>query len=215
IERFDGLVRRQPDNDLARLLLGRALLANGEANEVVARLAPSADRPNASPYLLALVGRAYEQLGRRDEAAAYLDRAAADRAARIEVFAVDTGGLAATGTAGEITRIRQLMAQGRTNEAIAIARSLRSEFPDSIDVDILSGDVSLLAGDPAAALAAYRRAAGVRRNFALVDRIATAHRAIGRDDAAREVLTRYLWQHPRSAVASEIGRASCREKASA
>src|SRR5690606_25301724 len=137
----------------------------------------------------------------------YLDRAAADRSARIEVFAGDTGGLAATGTAGEIAPIRQLMAQGKPNEATAIPPSLTSGVPHSIDVDILSGDVALLAGAPAAALAAYQRAAGVRRNFALIDRIATAHRVLGRDGAAREVMTRYLWQHPRSAVASAtLGR---------
>src|SRR6187549_1343204 len=73
VDQFDALVRKQPDNVRATLLLGRALLAAGDANEVVARFGPAAARADASPYLLTLVGRAYEQLDRRAEAAAYLD----------------------------------------------------------------------------------------------------------------------------------------------
>jgi predicted Zn-dependent protease len=83
VDEFDALVRRQPDNAAAALLLGRALLASGDAREVVARLGPQAERSDATPYLLALVGRAYEHLGNRAAAARYLDRAAAARPALI------------------------------------------------------------------------------------------------------------------------------------
>ncbi len=46
-----------------------------------------ADRPDASPYLLTLVGRAYERLGRRADAARYLDRAAMPAPMALSVLA--------------------------------------------------------------------------------------------------------------------------------
>jgi len=204
IERFAELARRQSDNGVARILLGRALLAHGEAGEVVARWAPAADRADASPYLLTLVGRALEQLGRRQDAARYLDRAAAARSAPVGVLAADPRGAAATGLGAEVSQIRLMLVEGRTGEAVNRVRALRARFPDSIDIDILSGDVSLLAGNPEAALEAFRRAAAVRCNFAVVERMVEAHRALGRHDGASDVLAGYLAQNPRSAAAAAM-----------
>ena len=56
---FDQLFRMQPDNRQARELFARALLENGDASEVVERFAKPAQREDASPYLLTVVGRAY------------------------------------------------------------------------------------------------------------------------------------------------------------
>jgi predicted Zn-dependent protease len=196
VERFDALARRQPDNPAAQLLLGRALLANGEANEVAARLAAAADRPEASPYVLALVGRAYEQMGKRQEAARYLDRAGDAGSPAVGVLAV--------GGNGDVAPIRKALLEGRTDEAWALAGQLREQYPDSIDVEILAGDVALLAGDPAAALEAYDSAAEVRRDFALVERMVAAERKLGREAAARDRLRDYLAQNPRSAPASRL-----------
>jgi tetratricopeptide (TPR) repeat protein len=197
-ERFDDLARRQPENALAPLLLGRALLANGEANEVAARLGAAADRLDASPYLLMLVGRAHEQLGRRHQAARYLDRAAQAGPAALGVLAAVEQSLP------DVTDIRAALGQGRVAEALALARQLRARFPDSIDVEILGGDAALLAGDPAGALAAYRRAAVVRRDFALVERMAAAHERLGRQDAAVAELSGYLARNPRSQPAARL-----------
>jgi len=201
--RFDDLARRQPDNAVASLLLGRALLANGEANEVVARLGAAADRRDASPYLLALVGRAYEQLGRREEAARYLDRAAGPLPSAIGVLPAGDGALA-DGAGSDVARVRALLAQARPGEARALTARLRQRHPDSIDVEILSGDVALLSGDTAGALAYYRRAASVRRGFALVERIAAAEVLLGREDPAIAVVSAHLAANPRSAAASAL-----------
>src|SRR5690606_31011443 len=65
VESLDALSRLQPENHRVAILLGRALLANGEANEVIARYSAWAGRPGATQYLLALVGRAHEHLGDR------------------------------------------------------------------------------------------------------------------------------------------------------
>lgn len=197
-ERFDDLARLQPDNALAPLLLGRALLAHGEANEVVARLGAAADRPDASPYLLALVGRAHEQLGRRRDAARYLDRAGEAGPATVGVLAASKESLA------EVSEIRAALERGRAVEALALARQLSARYPDSIDVEILAGDVALLAGDATEALAAYRRAATVRRDFALVERMAAAHGKLGREDAAMGEVSGYLARNPRSLPAARL-----------
>jgi tetratricopeptide (TPR) repeat protein len=197
-ERFDDLARRQPENALAPLLLGRALLAHGEANEVVARLGAAADRPDASPYLLALVGRAHEHLGRRQEAARYLDRAAEAQPAEVGALAASEQSLF------ELAAIRAALGQQEAGEALAIVRELRARFPDSIDVEILGGDVAMLAGDPAEALAAYRRAATVRRDFALVERMAAAQETLGREDAAVGEVSGYLVGNPRSQPAARL-----------
>ena len=200
IDRFEALVRSQPDNAGAALLLGRALLAHGEANEVVARFGPAASRPDASRYLLALVGRAHEQLGRRQQAARYLDRAAEERPSAIAVLPAE----ARPGT--EVAQLRLLLARKEHGEASALAAQLAERYPGSIDVEIATGDVALLTGNSAQALAAYSRAAEVRRDFALVERMVAAQRQLGQDEAARELLAGYLAQNPRSAGASAMLR---------
>ena len=205
IDRFDVLARRQPENPAAQMLLGRALLAHGEANEIVARFGPAANRPGASPYLLALVGRAYEQMDRREDAARYLDRAADGGPGAIGVLpvALDQPG-DPQGAGSTVAQLRQLLAQGRNGEALALAKQARERYAGSIDVEILAGDVALLSGDPASALACYRRAALVRRDFGLVEKMAVAEQRLGREEAALALLGDYLAQNPRSAPASAL-----------
>jgi tetratricopeptide (TPR) repeat protein len=205
VDRFDALAARQPDNALAAQLLGRALLANGEGDEVIARLGPAADRTDASPYLLTLVGRAYEMIGRRDAAARYLDRAAGPAAVRLDVLPVGRGG--ETGAAATIPSIRALLAQGRRGEALAAAGQVERMYPGSADLAFLAGDVALLAGDPSAAVEYYRRSAAVRGSFALIERQALALRMTGRDRAAEALLAGYLAENPRStATSAMLGR---------
>jgi tetratricopeptide (TPR) repeat protein len=217
VERFDKLADLQPDNDTAMRLLGRALLADGDASEVVARFAEPAARPDASPYLLTLVGRAYEQLDRRDLAAPFLDRAArAPSAGLLPRALTEAGELAIyrsngdpTAAAVAVPRLRKLLAEGRGREASAYVAEVGRRFPNSSDIEVLSGDVALLGGDAAGALALYRSAAKVRWTAALAERIAAAQTQLGRDKAARAELDDYLAQHPRDgAMAALVGRAA-------
>ncbi len=211
VEQFDALARRQPDNPTVALLLARALLANGEPNEIVARFGFLADAQGTPPYLLALVGRAYEHLGKRAEAARYLDRSAETMPALPEVLPVGRSGDLAIWRHGEqvdaaaaVPLLRRMMSEGRHAEATAHAAALLDSYPESADVERLAGDVFLLTGDPAAALDRYRRAAAVRRDFALVERMAFALRATSQPDAAQALLADYLEQNPRSAAASAM-----------
>jgi Flp pilus assembly protein TadD len=218
VETFDKLARLQPDNDAVARLLGRALLADGDASEVVARFATRAARPDASPYLLTLVGRAYEQLDRRDLAAPFLDRAA--RAGDPPLVALppsDDGQLAVYRFAGDdptapdvaVPTLRSLLFQGRASEAAAYAAKLRQRFPNSSDIEVLSGDAALLAGDAARALELYRLAARVRWSAAVAERIAAAEARLGHADLAEGELVAYLAQHSQDrALAALLGRAA-------
>lgn len=209
VEQFDALAKRQPYNNQAQLLLGRALLANNEANEVVARLKPLADRVDAAPYLLVLVGRAYEHLGQRELAAPYLDRAAgampqgfhnlpplqaARNFSRSQTVSLRAG--------GHVTQIRSLLAQGMAEEASSLAASLRQTFPNSIDIEVLAGDVALLRGDAAYALQNYQSAAVIRREWPVVQRMVEAFEQLGRNAEAEQLLAEHLRQHPRDAAAA-------------
>lgn len=200
-DQFDALARQQPDNAQAALLLGRSLLAAGEANEVVARFASIAARADASPYLLTLVGRAYEQLDRRADAAPYLDRAAAGVSTDVGVLPVDAEELWRTGStieqgAAAVPMLRAMLARGDRAGALAFAETLGQHFDGSADIARLRGDVALLAGNPAGALAHYENAAKVRRDWSLVERMIAAQRALGNTDAALALATDQLARNP-------------------
>jgi Flp pilus assembly protein TadD len=217
VDKFDKLAALQPDNETVARLLGRALLADGDASEVVARFAARAARPDASPYLLTLLGRAYEQLDRRDLAAPFLDRAARAGDPPLGPLAPsDLGQLAiyrwgddATGADVAVPTLRTLLSQGRTSEAAAYIPKLRARYPNSSDIEVLSGDAALLGGDAAGALALYRSAAEVRWTGPLAERIAAAEARLGHEDLAEAELTAYLAQHPQEgSLCAIIGRAA-------
>jgi predicted Zn-dependent protease len=210
VDRFGALVRRQPDNLAAQVLLGRALLANGEANEAAAQLRPLADRGDASPYLLTLVGRALEELGRRADAAPYLDRAA--RPLQRGAWAMPAGDDLTLwrwnnnplNPAVAVPRLRQALAAGQAGEARALAARLVARYPGSADAARLLGDAQLLSGDAVAAVASYRRAGTVRTDATLVERLVMALHAAGRGDEARAVLARRLALNPREAASAML-----------
>ena len=102
-----------------------------------------------------------------------------------------------TSAAASVAALRQLAAHGRLGEARAAAAQLAARYPGSADVARVSGDVALLAGQPAEALAAYRRAAEVRSDFALVERMAAAERLLGHGDDAVALLQRRSAFNPR------------------
>src|SRR5690606_24215264 len=108
---------------------------------------------------------------------------------------------------GDVAMIRQMLRQGMEAEAARLAAALRVRFPDSVDVEILTGDVALLRSNAAAALAYYTRAASVRRDAALIQRMAAAHRKLGRDEGGMAVVAGYLRENPRwLSAASLLGR---------
>jgi Flp pilus assembly protein TadD len=217
VDRFDKLADLQPDNEAVERLVGSALLADGDASEVIARFADRAARPDASPYLLTLVGRAYEHVDRRDLAAPFLDRAAQTPGQRLAPLGLSEAGELAIYRGGDdptaadvaVPTLRKLLADGRTGEAAAYSLELRHRYPNSSDIEVLCGDAAMLGGDAAGALELYRSAKQVRWTAALATRIAAAERLLGHTDIAEHELAAYLAQHPQDgAIASQVGRAA-------
>jgi tetratricopeptide (TPR) repeat protein len=208
METLGRLVARQPQNETAGLLLARAMYAAGEQRALVDRFGALASRPGASAYLQTLVGRALEDLGRRDEAAGFLDRAAAVGAADL-VAVIETDDIAALSARyraaprnadAAIAYVRALLASGNLSEAAAVATRLRNDFPGLGATQALVGDVQYRMGQFAAAADSYGRAAAVRLDDGLLPRLVLALARSGRRDVAAQVTTRFLAAHPGSRV---------------
>lgn len=211
VESLDRLARRQPANERAALLLARAMLENGDASEIVARYSEVAQRADTSPYMLALVGRAYEQIGNREAAANLLDRAAADPFAAVRALPVGPDGELVMFRFGSdpyridaaVPRVRQELAGGNTAAAATVVAPLLERYPGSADVEVLAGDVALARGDALKALEYYRSSALIRRSFALVRRMVAAHQMRGQENEGRGLVSAFLAQHPQDAEAAE------------
>lgn len=204
-ELFERLLSRQPDNERVMRLLARTLYEAGDYAELVTRFAPTARRDGAAPYLLVLVGRAYEALGDRAGAAPFLDRAAVlntqgfspAEAGEIPLEVLSARWQEQPGNADNvISYVRALLAQGQSARAVSVANSAVRSFPGSVTALTIAGDARLASGQFGAALEVYRRAALVRLTLPLVRRIATAYGRTRQDRAARELTRAYAAQHP-------------------
>ena len=201
---FERLARQQPDNALVATLLARSL-AQGQAwHEIALRFAPMAEREDASAYLLTLVGRALEALDRREDAAAFLDRAArvpkpvlAPRTPDAPIGVLSARWMSDPSMVlNSIAFTRAQLAHGRSQEAVLVAEELRSRYADSADTQLLAADARFLAGDHAGALALYGKVARIRLAPALLQRLVMTHDALGRQEAADSLLQEQAAQHP-------------------
>ncbi len=201
---LEALWRMQPDNGQVAVLVARALQRDGRHAELVSRFSELARRSDASPYLLKVVGRSYEALERRDEAAVFLDRAALLRSGAIaalpDAAPLDVLEARWRDAPGEPRRIlslvRQLLALGYYAQARSIVDEVRDKFPGSSDVLFLSGDVELMAGNPQAALAHYRGVARIRTSGILMERMVKAELALGHVQSAEALAIAYFLEHP-------------------
>lgn len=202
---FERLWQRQPDNRQAALLLARTMYEAGDMRALVDRFAPLAGRGDASPYLLTLVGRAYEALGERDKAAPFLDRAAAPRAAPhlvgmpgpipVEVLEPHWRGDPYHAD-NVIPLVRQLIATGNAARAVAVAEQALTRFPGSADAQMLAGDARMASGAYQAALEHYRLSAHIRLSRMLLARMAAAYVEAGQLAQANALLDGYVREHP-------------------
>ncbi len=201
------LADMQPYNERAQLLFARALYANGQQAALVERFGMAARHEGASAYLLTLVGRSLEDLGRRDEAAQMLDRAAAARTAGLVLVAPSQNAIPGEadnrGYAAAIA-VRSQFANGRFDDAISIADQLRSDSPGMGAAEALAGDAYFARGRYALALERYGDAAQVRTDDALLARLVIAAALAGRRDAAAGKLEGYLGANPQSQTAVRL-----------
>lgn len=192
---LEALTARQPANARLRELLAKAMMVGGRADEVIARFAPEAARPETSPYVLMLVARAYEQVGDRQTAASLLTRSHAGAVTGLAVLAVRDG-LPEPSAAARGAGMARNWGRARSD-----VQTLQRRFPASADVAVLGGDVALGAGDPQAALASYALATRVKRPWSLTRKAVRAYVRAGDAAAAATLLVRHAAGEPDNASA--------------
>lgn len=189
-EILEQLAARQPGNVRVRELLAKALLQSGREDEVIARFAAEVTKPESSPYLVAVVARAYERSGDRAKAAPLLASAYGGTDGALAVLSLRPGLPQPT------AELRGFAGAGNWAGASANAAALRDRFPQSADVASLAGDARLGAGDPAAALETYALAVKVKRPWPLTRRAVLAYRQAGDELAADTLLARHVGGEP-------------------
>lgn len=209
ITRLSRLVARQPDNVEARRLLAAAQWRAGDYRKVIATLGPFAE---ADSYSRLLAGRAHEQLGERERAAALLDLGATPGSSPT-ILSADPVDLAllerrvaeAPGSAlPRVALVRALLGRARTADALANALFLQRAHPGAPAAHMLVGDVHAFRGEFAGAAEAYRRAANISFSEPVALRLIEALRRSGRAVQAGAALSLYLGQNPRSAAARSM-----------
>lgn len=188
---FDQLLEEQPGNARAEDLLARSLFLSGEYEYLVSRLGDAAARPGASPYLLTVLGRTQELLGRRDLAGVLLDRAATP--SKVAIYPRNSS-----------SPIAELVREGRLADAEKIVEKLRSQDPGHYDNQELAGDIQLLEGNADAALVRYAAAARLKMPESLMMRQFQAYLMAGRMRGAAKLVDGYLLRNPSSRQALRV-----------
>ncbi|MGB3379421.1 MAG: tetratricopeptide repeat protein [Allopontixanthobacter sediminis] len=190
---LDRLERMQPDNARIRLLAARSLALGGNHRELVYRFEDRAAETGASPYLATLVGRSYEVLGERGEAARFLDLAARGPMTGLHPLPSETN-LDVARTRGfrtgrdAVALVRGLIGAGQYVAAIEGAEAFLRRAPGSGDALALAGDTYLLAGQGAKAADYYAQAAAIRQSWPLTRRMVAAELAAGRRQSGLTLL---------------------------
>ena len=212
VELSDRLLRYQPDNLLAQHILARALARSGDCAAVISRFAELADRPDASPYLLTVVARAYEETGRRREAVALLKQAAASptptlrplpAGADLPVLAQRYPDAPRQAT-DAVPYIRALLALGQSDTAAAAALKLLGGNPGAPDAYLIAGDAELARSNLAAALSHYQTAAAIRFGESELLRLDRTLRAVGRGRDADMLVLAYAVENPQSLIGARL-----------
>jgi tetratricopeptide (TPR) repeat protein len=195
-ELCEQLLQRQPDNMRARQLLARALFLSEQYRYLTLRFRDDIARNDASPYLLSVVARGFEAIGDRTPAGELLDRASIPQKAALRVIPV-------------VSRVGDLMAQGRSEDALAAAEHDLAAAPGSYDAQSLAGDVQLALGHPVQAQRRYEAAARIRMSDSLLQRRFQAFSAANDPRGASQMVAAYLLQNPgnRTALRLQAGLA--------
>ena len=195
---LDRLSENQPDNSRVHDLLAYVLSSSGAHDELIYRYAARAAGAQGSTWLRTLVGRAYEAIDQRDQAAIYLDLAARPAGALALLRPSEVA--ASSPALARRNAIRSLASGGDTNGGVRLARQFAQEFNGSADAAALLGDALLADDQKGAALGAYEKAAKVRKSWPLILRMAAT---MDRDDAAK-LIASFAAANPNNAVASAL-----------
>lgn len=204
---LDKLERMQPDNARIRLLVARSLWLGGNHRELIYRFKDRVMKPGTSPYLATLVGRSYEVLGLRDQAAPFLDFAAKPRDNGWRPIRADTA-LDVAEIRGPqsgrdaVALVRGLIGAGQADGAVANAEAFLRNAPGSGDALALAGDAALVAGQNMQAANYYARAAAIRQPWSLTRRMYAAEIAAERTRSGVTLLEHHLASNSANADAA-------------
>lgn len=212
IDALDSLVETRPYDDQARVLLARTRYRSGEYLDAWDTLAPLANRSDASQYVLHLAAKILQAADRREDAVAYMDRAAFPSARPAAVLnerspfsaAADDASRNPNSAPDVLPYLRLLLARGETGPARAAALRLAEGNGSVPDAQLLLGDAERAAGNQTAALAAFERARAIRFTEPLLLRMVAGYRGAGNDDAARKALTEFAAFNPSSPSAMRL-----------
>lgn len=130
VDMLERLDRRQPFNNRVQLLFARALLAVEDHARLRQRFGPDAARPDASPYLLTVLARSYEQTGDRAAAAALLDRAATAGALPFAVRERAGGGWPGSFESFVLAGDSAMLKRANGDALAAYSRAAQIRFPE-------------------------------------------------------------------------------------
>ncbi|MXO90119.1 tetratricopeptide repeat protein [Pontixanthobacter aquaemixtae] len=198
---LERLASQQPDNGRVRQLLARALSLGGNDKELIYRYGELARRPSASPYLRTLVGRSYEALDDREQAAFFIDAAARRRPGNLVAVQSDTALDVAEARGPESGLDALALVRGRVNGgdaggAASAANAFLERFKGSSDALTLAGDANLAARRNNIAIERYAQAASIRAPWTLTRKRIVALDASGKKDEALSLLANYLVGDP-------------------
>lgn len=195
------LATSQPDNLRVQNLFARALALGGNQKEIIYHFENFARSPSASPYLLTLVGRAFEVLDERDKAAYFLDRAATPRSGNLIAMpaVTDPENLVARGTGigpDALQSARARIAAGNPAVAGDAVFPFLEKFPGSSDALSLAGDAALADRQFKTALERYQAATSVKRPWVTTRKMIKAYQGAGMNNEALELLQSYFEGDP-------------------
>ncbi len=128
---FRRLLRRYPDHARAHLGLGRVALLDGDLAAALRHLLQAAPDPRTRQAAHVQLAAAYQRRGDPGAADEALRRAAAARDAPWpDPFAEEAARLKA-GRKHALVRAERLLADGKTDEAVALLRQTAHDYPDS------------------------------------------------------------------------------------
>ncbi|MBC7288165.1 MAG: tetratricopeptide repeat protein, partial [Armatimonadetes bacterium] len=172
-----GLLRRQPDDAEAALLLVRLLSARGETASVISVLQSALSFRPGHPGLLEEIGSALLRLGKPEEAAVYLERAARagadgyrlhlllgrcyaalNRPVEAEQHLLAAAADETGSPAAQMELLNLYLGSGRWLDALALARGLAHRSPRNATVWQMLGHAALALADVQTAAEAYRKA---------------------------------------------------------
>lgn len=213
IERLRSLVSLQPMNITARKLLATALLRSDASKNGIEVIQPVVARADADSYALTLAARGYERIGQRDVAARLFDRAADPAQGRAAGFSADdpmamlataVARAAPDDPAATIPLLRGLLDRGDKAGALARAQAIAARNPGAPAAHQIVGDVLMLLGRPADAIASYRNAASLRFDEPAMLRLVEAQDRAGRRAEAANTLALFRSQNPLNLAALRL-----------